>query len=112
MNDTKYIGMDVHSTTVSMTVLNEAGKLITEAVVKTQADALAEFVSGLSGSLRMSFEEGFHARWLCSDFARLLECSVRARNEVRVSAQLIQVSDQTTNSGRVAGHAINFNHGR
>jgi hypothetical protein len=35
MDDTKYIGMDVHKETISIAVLNSAGKLVMESVIET-----------------------------------------------------------------------------
>ena len=36
MNDTKYIGLDVHQATISVAVLDSAGKLVMEAVLETK----------------------------------------------------------------------------
>ena len=35
--DTKYIGMDVHKETISIAVINAAGKLVIESIVETKA---------------------------------------------------------------------------
>jgi len=37
MDNTKYIGMDVHTETISIAVLNSAGKLVMESVIETKA---------------------------------------------------------------------------
>jgi hypothetical protein len=37
MDSTKYIGMDVHKETISIAVMNSAGKLVMESIVKTKA---------------------------------------------------------------------------
>ena len=58
MNDAKYIGLDVHQATISAAVLDSAGKLVMEATLETKAETIVEFVHGLRGSLRVSFEEG------------------------------------------------------
>jgi hypothetical protein len=42
MDNTKYIGMDVHTETISIAVLNSAGKLVMESVIETKP------VAGLS----------------------------------------------------------------
>jgi transposase len=65
MNSIKYIGMDVHSATISVAVRNAAGKLIMEVTVETQASTIIDFVRGLSGVVQVAFEEGIHASWLC-----------------------------------------------
>jgi transposase len=64
MNSIKYIGMDVHSASISIAVLNDTGKLIMEATIETQAAVVVDFVRGLQGTLQVTFEEGNHAAWL------------------------------------------------
>ncbi len=38
MDDAKYIGRDVHQAMISVAVLDSAGKLVMEAILKTKAD--------------------------------------------------------------------------
>jgi transposase len=64
MNDAKYIGMDVHQATISAAVRDSSGSLVMEATLETKAETILEFVHGLRGSLRVSFEEGTSASWL------------------------------------------------
>ena len=64
MSDAKFIGLDVHKTTISAAVLDESGKLVMRAVLATNATAVLGFVRGLRGTLRVTFEEGTHAAWL------------------------------------------------
>ena len=64
MNGIKYIGMDLHSATISAAVVNDAGKLNLEATMATQASAVLDFIGGLQGTLQVTFEEGIHAAWL------------------------------------------------
>jgi transposase len=64
MNSIKYIGMDVHLATISIAVLDDAGKLIMEATIATQAATVVGFIRGLPGTLHVTFEEGIHAAWL------------------------------------------------
>lgn len=64
MNSLKYIGMDVHLATISIVVLNAAGKLIMEVTIATQAAAILDFIRGVSGTLHVTFEEGTYAEWL------------------------------------------------
>ncbi len=40
MNDTKYIGLDVHQATISVAVLDSAGKLVMEAILETKAETI------------------------------------------------------------------------
>lgn len=64
MNKIKYIGLDVHQTSTSAAVLEESGKLTMQSVVATQATAIVEFLEGLRGTLRVTFEEGTYSSWL------------------------------------------------
>jgi hypothetical protein len=64
MNDAKYIGLDVHQATISVAVLDSAGKLVMEAILETKAETVLQFIHGLRGSLRVTLEEGTCAAWL------------------------------------------------
>ena len=64
MSQEKYIGMDVHQATISVAVLDSAGKVIMECILETKAATILEFVQGLRGSLSVTFEEGTSAAWL------------------------------------------------
>ena len=56
--------MDVHKTRTSIVVLNASGRVVTSAVVETQAQALGAFIQGQRGTLHLTFEEGTYAAWL------------------------------------------------
>lgn len=64
MTDCKYVAFDVHNATISVAVLNLNGRLVSQAVIQTEAAAIRDFLRGLSGSLHLTFEEGTHAQWL------------------------------------------------
>jgi hypothetical protein len=64
MDNTKYIGMDVHTETISIPVLNSAGKLVMESVIETKALTVIQFVRGLRGDLHVTLEKGTWAAWL------------------------------------------------
>lgn len=64
MNSTKYIGLDVHKETISIAVLNSAGKLVMESVLETKSATILQFIQGLRGDLQVTFEEGTWAAWL------------------------------------------------
>src|ERR1017187_8377364 len=64
MDNTKYIGMDVHTETISIAVLNSSGKLVMECVIETKAITVVQFVQGLRGDLHVTLEEGIWAAWL------------------------------------------------
>ena len=44
MNETKYIGMDVHMATTVIAVLNSVGKVVAEAIIETKASAILDFL--------------------------------------------------------------------
>jgi transposase len=64
MTSVKYIGMDVHKESISIAVRNDAGKIVMESVIETRANAILDFIHGLRGELRITFEEGTWATWL------------------------------------------------
>jgi transposase len=64
MDSTKYIGMDVHQKTISIAVMNSAGKVAMECVIETKASTLLDFIDGQRGDLQVTFEEGTWAAWL------------------------------------------------
>jgi hypothetical protein len=57
MDSAKYIGMDVHQATISIAVLNSAGKLVMKCVIETKASTVVQFVRGLRGDLYVTLEE-------------------------------------------------------
>jgi transposase len=71
MNDLKYVAFDVHKSTIVIAVLNFEGKMISQAIIETQASAIGDFLRGLSGTIHLTFEEGTHSQWLF-DLARPL----------------------------------------
>ena len=64
MNSTKYIGMDVHKESISIAVMNSAGKVVMECVIETKASMILQFFDGLRGDLHVTLEEGTWAAWL------------------------------------------------
>jgi len=81
VNSEKYIGLDVHQTTISVAVLDETGKLTMECILETKAATILEFFAGLRGRLVVTFEEGTSAGWLYDllrpHVARLVVCNPR-----------------------------------
>ena len=43
MNSIKYVGLDVHQSTISVAVLDGDGKLVMQCVLATQAPAIVDF---------------------------------------------------------------------
>src|ERR1044072_721115 len=79
MSVIKYVAFDVHQATISAAVLNLEGKLLTQAVMQTDASAIRDFLRGLSGQVRLTFEEGTQAQWLY-DLTRPLVADVLVCN--------------------------------
>jgi len=81
VSDSKFIGLDVHKTSISAAVVDESGKLVMQAVFMTNAAAVLGFVRGLRGTLRVTLEEGTHAAWLHSvlkpQVAEVVVCNPR-----------------------------------
>ena len=72
MTNDKYVGLDVHQASTSIAVLDWNGKVISNAVVRTTADAIRDFINGLSGTIHVTFEEGTQAAWLYEVIKRLV----------------------------------------
>jgi len=64
MKRDKYMGMDVHSATTVVVVLDVEGKLVLETIVATQSAAVIRLLEGISGPLHVTFEETTQAAWL------------------------------------------------
>lgn len=81
MNDIKYVGMDVHQASIVAVVLDGPGKVVMESILETRAEAVLQFVCGLSGTLWVTFEEGVPAGWLHDlvklHVARVVVCDPR-----------------------------------
>ena len=60
----KVVGMDVHQETISIAVMNSAGKLVMESIIETKAMTILQFIQGLRGDVSVTFEEGTWAAWL------------------------------------------------
>jgi len=87
MTDIQYVAFDVHQATISAAVLDLSGKLITQAVLQTEASAICDFLRGLSGNLHLTFEEGTQAQWLFDLtrplVAELLVCNPRENHSMK-----------------------------
>lgn len=64
MIDIKYVAFDLHKSTTSVAVLNLNGELMTQAVIRTDANAVRDFLRGISGTVHLTFEEGCNAHWM------------------------------------------------
>jgi hypothetical protein len=63
MSSTTYIGLDVHKESISIAVMNSAGKIVMECIIETKASTILQFIHGLWGDLHVTFEEGTWAVW-------------------------------------------------
>ena len=61
---TYYVGMDVHQASITIVVLNGAGKVIESLVLKMNATAVRSYLKRLRGRVYVTFEEGTQAQWL------------------------------------------------
>jgi len=61
---TYYVGMDVHQASIVIVVLNGAGKVVMESIIKTGAESVRTFLKQFGGKVYVTFEEGTQARWL------------------------------------------------
>jgi transposase len=64
MSNAKYVGMDVHKTTIVIAVLNAVGQVLMRNIIATDAKIIREFFQGLSGTVAVVLEEGTQAAWL------------------------------------------------
>ena len=64
MTSTKYIGMDVHKESISIAVMNAAGKIVMECVIETKASMILQCIDGLRGDLHVTFKQ---QKYFCAD---------------------------------------------
>jgi transposase len=89
MTSIKYIGMDVHTESTSIAVRNSVGKVVMECVLETKANTILQFLDGLNGDLRVTFEEGTWAAWLYDlmkpHVTEVLVCNTRKNTSINGS---------------------------
>jgi transposase len=59
-----YVGLDVHLATISIAVMNDVGRVVSEAIIETKTEAVRNFIKSLRGELHVTCEEGTQAAWL------------------------------------------------
>src|ERR1051325_4984495 len=115
MDQTKYIGMDVHQTSISIAVRDGTGKLVMESVIETKATTILEFVKGLRGSLWVAFEEGTSAAWLHDmlkpHVAKVVVCNPRRNALLKVGNKSDRVDAQKLSELLRAGLLAPVYHG-
>ena len=81
MESVKYIGLDVHQSTISVAVLNARGQTDDAVGDGDQATAVLDLLKGLRGELQVTFEEGTYSAWLYDvlvrQVARVVVCNPR-----------------------------------
>jgi len=91
MDSKKYIGMDVHKESISIAVMNGAGKIVMESLIETKASMILQFIDGLRGDVQVTFEEGTSAAWLYdllkSHVTKLVVCDPRKNASMREGHQ-------------------------
>src|SRR5260370_15748023 len=91
MDSKKYIGMDVHKESISIAVMNSAGKIVMECVIETKGSMILQFINGLRGDVQVTFEEGTLAAWLYDllkpHVTKLLVCDPRKNASMREGHQ-------------------------
>src|SRR6516164_6219929 len=97
ISSTKYIGMDVHTQSISIAVMNSVGKVVMESVIETKASTILQFIDGLRGDLRVTFEEGTWAAWLRRAVVRLIQRWLNAG--VLEDGKRIRVEEGTPQGG-------------
>ncbi len=50
MESVKYLGFDVHQSTISVAVVNADGKPVMQSVIATHAATILDFIHGLRGN--------------------------------------------------------------
>ena len=75
----KYIGLDAHSSTCNFCVMDGAGKVLDEVKISTNGRLLRDYVRGMSGEKKLTFEECELSSWLYEMFknedCRMLVCN-------------------------------------
>lgn len=60
----RYIGLDVHAQTTTLTVMSATGKHLSEKVLETHGKVLLDALTSIAGELHVCLEEGMHSEWL------------------------------------------------
>ncbi len=108
MINTKYIGMDVHTQSISIAVRNSVGKVLMDCVIETKASTILQFIDGLRGDVRVTFEEGTWAAWLY-DLLKPHVTQVVVCNP-RKNALLKEGSKSDKNDARKLAELLRLNH--
>ena len=83
MQDIKYVGIDLHQSTCLVAIHDWNGKVLSETVVKTEAEVLRSLFRGLKGTIQVAFEVGTQSAWLSETLKSVVNsitvCDVRTQ---------------------------------
>ena len=87
MNKTKYIGIDVHSSTCSLCVMNAEGVELDNKTILTNGRLLIDYLKTLGDNIALAFEECDLSGWLFDifqkHFSRIIVCHPAANAEYK-----------------------------
>lgn len=83
-----FVGLDVHQSTIVVSVRDESGKVVMNATVPTEEKAIVGLVqSACWPRVHVAFEEGTQAQWLhdvlIEKVERVVVCNVRGKDSLR-----------------------------
>lgn len=88
MNETKYVGIDLHSASSSVCVMDAQGEVLMRCVMATTAESLQAVCRGLQGPVQVVVEEGTLAAWAREVLAPVVRevviCNPRVNHLLRV----------------------------
>jgi transposase len=99
----KHIGLDVHSTTTNIVVLNDAGRRLLSRKVATTAKELREVISSIPGDKRLAVEESQMADWVVRELAPLVQEIIRCQPQYN---RLISRSEDKYDEGDAESLAV------
>jgi transposase len=108
ISSTKYVGMDMHTQSISIAVRNSVGKVLMDCVIETKASTILQFIDGLRGDVRVTFEKGTWAAWLY-DLLKPHVIQVVVSNP-RKNALLKEGSKSDKNDARKLAELLRPNH--
>jgi len=100
--------MDVHTQSISIAVRDSVGKVLMDCVIETKASTILQFIDGLRGDVRVTFEEGTWAAWLY-DLLKPHVTQVVVCNP-RKNALLKEGSKSDQNDARKLAELLRLNH--
>jgi transposase len=84
MSNDKYIGLDVHQSSIVTAVHNHQGKCVMESIIETKAQTIRDFIKSISGTVHVVLEEVVQAAWLYDLIhplvAEVVVCNPRVNN--------------------------------